>query len=170
MPNPSVCQFAWARQVSTHPVILIHNGWFSESAFPICTPVHGHVKNSTSVNIFLYLMRNSTGNNWSDFKSSVLERFGHTCRFYTVTDSSCFVLFINDVDTICAKYTARLIFGNQIRRMLSNIPPFAGGVVVTTSACHAGGTGSIPGTGSCYIKIWLSTLGTVYPSWIGEAR
>ena len=42
-----------------------------------------------------------------------------------------------------------------------------GGVVVTTSACHAGGTGSIPGTGSCDIfdvKIWLSTLGTVYPS------
>ena len=36
----------------------------------------------------------------------------------------------------------------------------AGGVVVTTSACHAadaGGTGSIPGTGSD-IKIWLSTL------------
>ena len=43
----------------------------------------------------------------------------------------------------------------------------AGGVVVTTSACHAadaGRTGSIPGTGSCDIKIWLSTLGTVYPS------
>jgi len=37
----------------------------------------------------------------------------------------------------------------------------AGGVVVTTSACHAGGTGSIPGTGSCDIKIWFSTLGTV---------
>ena len=35
----------------------------------------------------------------------------------------------------------------------------AGGVVVTTPACHAGGTGSIPGTGSCDIKIWLSTLG-----------
>ena len=40
----------------------------------------------------------------------------------------------------------------------------AGGVVVTTSACTAGGTGSISGTGSCDIKIWLSTLGTVYPS------
>ena len=40
----------------------------------------------------------------------------------------------------------------------------AGDVVVTTSACHAGGAGSIPGTGSCDIfdvKIWLSTLGTV---------
>ena len=40
----------------------------------------------------------------------------------------------------------------------------AGGVMVTTSACHTAGTGSIPGTGSCDIKIWLSTLGTVYPS------
>ena len=42
-----------------------------------------------------------------------------------------------------------------------------GGVMVTTSACHAaiaGRTGSIPGTGSCDIKIWLSTLGTVYTS------
>ena len=27
-----------------------------------------------------------------------------------------------------------------------------------------GGMGSIPGTGSCDIKIWLSTLGTVYSS------
>ena len=40
----------------------------------------------------------------------------------------------------------------------------AGGVVVTTPACHAGDTGSIPGTGSCDIELWLSTLGTVYPS------
>ena len=40
----------------------------------------------------------------------------------------------------------------------------AGGIVVTTSACHAGDTGSITGTGSCDIQIWLSTLGTVYPS------
>ena len=40
----------------------------------------------------------------------------------------------------------------------------AGGVVVTTPASTAGGTGSIPGTGSCDVKIWLSTLGTVYPS------
>ena len=40
----------------------------------------------------------------------------------------------------------------------------SGGVVVTTPASVAGGTGSIPGTGSCDIKIWLSTLGTVYPS------
>ena len=40
----------------------------------------------------------------------------------------------------------------------------AGGVVVTTSACHAGRTGSIPVTGSCDINILLSTLGTVYPS------
>ena len=39
----------------------------------------------------------------------------------------------------------------------------AGGVVVTTPASDAGGTGSIPGTGSCDVKIWLSTLGTVYP-------
>ena len=35
-------------------------------------------------------------------------------------------------------------------------------VVVTTSACHVGGKGSIPGTGSCDIKTWLSILGTVY--------
>ena len=40
----------------------------------------------------------------------------------------------------------------------------AGGVVVTTPASDAGGTGSIPGTGSCDVNIWLSTLGTVYPS------
>ena len=40
----------------------------------------------------------------------------------------------------------------------------SGGVVVTTSASDAGGTGSIPGTDSCDINIWLSTLGTVYPS------
>ena len=40
----------------------------------------------------------------------------------------------------------------------------SGGVVVTTPAFDAGRTGSIPGTGSCDIKIWLSTLGTVYPS------
>ena len=40
----------------------------------------------------------------------------------------------------------------------------AGGVVVTTSAYDTGGTGSIPGTGCCDIKIWLSTLGTVYAS------
>ena len=39
-----------------------------------------------------------------------------------------------------------------------------GGVVVTTSASDAGGTGSIPGTGSFDRQIWLSTLGTVYPS------
>ena len=38
----------------------------------------------------------------------------------------------------------------------------SGGVVDTTSASDAGGTGSIPGTGSCDIQIWLSTLGTVY--------
>ena len=38
------------------------------------------------------------------------------------------------------------------------------GVVVTTPVSDAGGTGAIPGTGSCDIKIWLSTLGTVYPS------
>ena len=37
----------------------------------------------------------------------------------------------------------------------------SGGVVVTTSASGDGGTGSIPGTGSCDIKIWLSTLGTL---------
>ena len=30
--------------------------------------------------------------------------------------------------------------------------------MVTTSASDAGGTGSIPGSGSCDIKIWLSTL------------
>ena len=40
----------------------------------------------------------------------------------------------------------------------------AGGVVVTTPVSTAGGTGSLPGTGSCDVKIWLSTLGTVYPS------
>ena len=40
----------------------------------------------------------------------------------------------------------------------------AGGVVVATSVSDAGDTGSIPCTGSCDIKIWLSTLGTVYPS------
>ena len=40
----------------------------------------------------------------------------------------------------------------------------AGGVVVTTPVSTTGGTGSIPGTGSCDVKIWLSTLGTVYPS------
>ena len=40
----------------------------------------------------------------------------------------------------------------------------SGGVVVTTPAFDAGRTGSIPGTGSCDIKIWFSTLGTVYPS------
>ena len=44
------------------------------------------------------------------------------------------------------------------------LPSHAGGVVVTTPASTAGGTGSIPGTGSCDVKIWLSTLGTVYPS------
>ena len=47
---------------------------------------------------------------------------------------------------------------------------YRGGVVVTTSACQAGGTGSIPGAGSCDIKICLSTLGTVYSSWIGESH
>ena len=45
----------------------------------------------------------------------------------------------------------------------------AGRVVVTTPACDAGGTGSIAGTGSCDVKIWLSTLGTVYRR-IGESR
>ena len=33
----------------------------------------------------------------------------------------------------------------------------AAGVVVTTSVCHAVGKGSIPGTDSCDITIWLST-------------
>ena len=42
--------------------------------------------------------------------------------------------------------------------------PESGGVVVTTPAFDAGRTGSNPVTGSCDIKIWLSTLGTVYPS------
>ena len=36
-----------------------------------------------------------------------------------------------------------------------------GGVVVSTSAFDADRTSSIPGTGSCDIKLWLSTLGTV---------
>ena len=35
----------------------------------------------------------------------------------------------------------------------------AGGVVVTTSACHAGGTGSIPGTGTCDIKNLALNIG-----------
>ena len=35
----------------------------------------------------------------------------------------------------------------------------AGGIVVTTSACHAGATGSIPGTGSCDIKNLALNIG-----------
>ena len=42
-----------------------------------------------------------------------------------------------------------------------------GGVVVTTTASvcdsEAGGTGSIPGTGSCDIKIWLQHWGLCIP-------
>ena len=44
------------------------------------------------------------------------------------------------------------------------------GVVVTTFNSPLKPGGSIPGTGSGDIKIWLSTLGTVYPSSIGESR
>ena len=53
---------------------------------------------------------------------------------------------------------------SSIRLVTSEDRESAGGVVVTTSASTAGGTVSIPGTGSCDIKIWLSTLGTMYPS------
>ena len=38
-----------------------------------------------------------------------------------------------------------------------------GSVVVSTSACHAGGRGSIPGPGALLgLKTWLSTLQIVY--------
>ena len=36
---------SWARQVLSHPVILIHNGWFYKSAFPIPILVHDRVRN-----------------------------------------------------------------------------------------------------------------------------
>ena len=56
---------------------------------------------------------------------------------------------------ICNQYTYVIY-----QMMYIQLPTFesAGGVVVT------GRTGSIPDTGSRDIKIWLSTLGTVYPS------
>ena len=39
-----------------------------------------------------------------------------------------------------------------------------GSVVVSTSACHAGGRGSLPGPGALVdcVKTWLSTLEIVY--------
>ena len=46
------------------------------------------------------------------------------------------------------------------------------GVVVTTSTWHAGCPGSIPGhskLGIFGVKTWLSTLGALYPSCIGES-
>ena len=48
-----------------------------------------------------------------------------------------------------------------------------GSVVVSTTAGHTGGPGSIPGHGSHDIfgvKTWLSTSGTVYPSCTGESH
>ena len=47
------------------------------------------------------------------------------------------------------------------------------GIVVSTSAWHTSAPGSIPGhdrLGMFGVKTWLSTLGTVYPSYIGESH
>ena len=74
-------------------------------------------------------------------------------------------LWRRSIHQATAKFkTNRLLHEAEKRQREMSQHESAGGVVVTTSVCHAGGTGSIPGTGSCDIKIWLSTLGTVYPS------